>query len=67
MSWGYVPIVLMYMAKENVPIGHDIFSMAMYEKANADLFIKLTKYRKKWAFKKTFGVESGLLKLRCRL
>jgi simple sugar transport system substrate-binding protein len=42
MSQGYVPIVLLNMAKTDVPIGYDVTTMAMYDKSKADLFIKLT-------------------------
>jgi kynurenine formamidase len=42
-SQGYMPIVLLYMAKQGVPIGYDVTTMAMYDKSKADLFIEMTK------------------------
>jgi simple sugar transport system substrate-binding protein len=42
-SQGYMPIVLLYMAATGMPIGYDIHTMALYEKAQADIFIELTK------------------------
>jgi simple sugar transport system substrate-binding protein len=43
MSQGYMPIIMLYMAKTGVPIGYDIPTMALYDKSRADLFIELTK------------------------
>lgn len=41
-STGYMPIVLLYMAAEGIPIGYDVVTFAMYDKSNVDLYIELT-------------------------
>lgn len=41
-SLGFVPISLLYMAKKGIAIGYSINTLALYEKKNADAYIKLT-------------------------
>ena len=40
-SQGYMPIVLLNMAQQGLPIGYDITTVALYEQANADIYLEL--------------------------
>ena len=45
-SLGFVPITMLYMAKNKMAIGYDITTLSLYEKKNVDLYIQLTKKMK---------------------
>jgi simple sugar transport system substrate-binding protein len=45
-SQGYMPIVLLNMAKHGMAIGYDVFTLAMYDKSNVDTYISLTEQMK---------------------
>jgi simple sugar transport system substrate-binding protein len=45
-SQGFMPIVLLYMIKNNMAIGYDITTLALYDKSNADVYLDLAKKMK---------------------
>jgi simple sugar transport system substrate-binding protein len=45
-SQGFVPIVLLYMIKNNMAIGYDVTTLALYDKSNAELYLDLAKKMK---------------------
>jgi simple sugar transport system substrate-binding protein len=42
-SQGFMPLVLLYMAKENHAIGYDIFCYKLYDKSNVDTYAAILK------------------------
>ncbi len=40
-SQGFMPIVLLYMIKNNMAIGYDITTLALYDKTNASVYLDL--------------------------
>jgi simple sugar transport system substrate-binding protein len=45
-SQGFMPVVLLYMAKSGQAIGYNVFTQALYTKANVDVYINLTNQMK---------------------
>ena len=45
-SQGFMPIVLLYMIKNNMAIGYDIATLALYDKSNAATYLDLAKKMK---------------------
>jgi simple sugar transport system substrate-binding protein len=41
-SQGFMPIVLLYMAKNGMATGYNIYTSGLYTKANVDTYINLT-------------------------
>jgi len=40
-SQGFIPIALLYMAKKGMVVGYDVTTLAMYDKANVERYLKL--------------------------
>jgi hypothetical protein len=45
-SQGFVPIVLLNMIKNNMAIGYDVTTLALYDKSNAAVYLDLAKKMK---------------------
>ena len=45
-SQGFMPIVLLYMIKNNMAIGYDVTTLALYDKSNAEVYLDLAKKMK---------------------
>ena len=45
-SQGFMPIVLLYMIKNNMAIGYDVTTLALYDKSNAAVYLDLAKKMK---------------------
>ena len=45
-SIGYLPIALLQMASEGLPIGYNVITLAMYDKSNVEQYLALTEQMK---------------------